>query len=64
MEGKQMNIQRAEEISQSGDMKRVTYNGKSVYIKRINEHNETARIFHLEEPNDEFDIELSQLVEH
>lgn len=63
MEGKHLNIQRAEEISQSGDMKRVTYNGKAVYIQRVDEQNETARVFHLEEPQKEFDVKLSQLEE-
>ena len=59
-----MNIQRAEEISQSPQTERVTYNGKAIYIQRINEQNETARIFHLEEPDEEFDVEISQLQEH
>lgn len=59
-----MNKQQAEQIAESGQMKRVTHNGKAVYIQRINEQNETARVFHLEEPQKEFDVELSELQEH
>lgn len=59
-----LNTQRAEEIAQSGNMERVTHNGKAVYIQRVNEEEETARVFHLEEPQEEFDVALNQLEEH
>ncbi|MBO1005118.1 H-type small acid-soluble spore protein [Pseudogracilibacillus auburnensis] len=58
-----MNKQRAEEIAQMPEMKRVSYNGQSIYIQRVNEDNETARIFPLEDPLNEFDVQLSDLVE-
>lgn len=63
LEGFTMDKQRADEIAQSPDMKRVTYNGQSVYIQRVNEDNNTARIFPLEDPQNEFDVQLSDLVE-
>ncbi|MFD2043519.1 H-type small acid-soluble spore protein [Ornithinibacillus salinisoli] len=58
-----MHKQRAEEISQSPEMKNVVHNGKQVYIQHVNNHNETARVFHLEEPEQEFDAQLSSLFE-
>ncbi|WP_416147972.1 H-type small acid-soluble spore protein [Salipaludibacillus sp. HK11] len=56
-----MNKQRAEEISQSPDMKNVTYEGESVYIQHVN--NDTARIFPLDNRQHKFDVEISRLVE-
>ncbi|HAM81457.1 H-type small acid-soluble spore protein [Ornithinibacillus bavariensis] len=57
-----MQRMRAEEIAQSPEMKQVTYNGKPVYIQRVNE-NGTARIFPLDEPQREFDVQLTNLYE-
>lgn len=57
-----MQRMRAEEIAQSPEMKQVTYNGKPVYIQRVNE-NGTARIFPLDEPQCEFDVQLTNLYE-
>lgn len=59
-----MDSQQAKAISETGHMNRVTYNGKPVFIQRVNDQNETARIFHIEDPQEEFDVELSQLEEH
>jgi len=59
-----LNRQQAEQIAESGQMKRITYNGKAVYIQRVNDQSDTARVFHLEDPQEEFDVELSQLEEH
>lgn len=59
-----MDIHKAEQIASSGQLDRITYNGKAVYIQRVDKENETARVFHLEEPDEEFDVELSQLEEH
>ncbi|WP_425414461.1 H-type small acid-soluble spore protein [Paucisalibacillus globulus] len=53
---------RAEEISQSPEMKHVTYNGKQVYIQQVNE-NGTARVFPLDAPQSEFDVQLTNLYE-
>ncbi|RCK12085.1 H-type small acid-soluble spore protein [Bacillus licheniformis] len=39
-----MNTQRAQEIVESPDMVDVTYNGRPIYIQRVDEQNETARM--------------------
>nr|WP_026907964.1 H-type small acid-soluble spore protein [Paucisalibacillus globulus] len=57
-----MHRMRAEEISQSPEMKHVTYNGKQVYIQQVNE-NGTARVFPLDAPQSEFDVQLTNLYE-
>ena len=58
-----MNRQRAEEIAQSPDLKHVTYNGTPIYIQHVDEQNHTARVFLLDNPENEFDVELSSLIE-
>lgn len=58
-----MNRQRAEEIVQSGDLKHVTYNGERIFIQQVDEQKETARIYPLDDPQNEMDVPLSQLVE-
>ncbi|WP_047985703.1 H-type small acid-soluble spore protein [Ornithinibacillus californiensis] len=57
-----MHRMRAEEIAQSPDMKHVTYNGKQVYIQQVNDNN-TARIFPIDEPQNEIDVQLTNLYE-
>lgn len=59
-----MNIQRAKEISVSPTMANVTYNGSQIYIQHVNEQNETARIFPLDEPQNEKDVSLEYLKEY
>ncbi|MBS4177805.1 H-type small acid-soluble spore protein [Lederbergia citrea] len=58
-----MNRLRAEEIAQSPDLQHVTYNGIPIYIQRVNEENETARVFALNDPQNEFDVQLTSLHE-
>ncbi|GGA89519.1 H-type small acid-soluble spore protein [Ornithinibacillus halotolerans] len=53
---------RVEEIAQSPDMKNVIYNGKQVYIQQVNENN-TARIFPLDDPQQEMEVQLTNLYE-
>lgn len=57
-----MHRMRAADIRQSPDMKRVWYNGKQVYIQQVNENN-TARIFPLDDPQNEMDVQLTNLYE-
>lgn len=57
-----MHRMRAEEIAQSPDMKNVIYNGKQVYIQQVNE-NSTARIFPLDDPQQEMEVQLTNLYE-
>lgn len=58
-----MDLQRAQEIASSAKMARVTYNGAPIYIQQVNEQNETARIYPLDEPQNEQEVALSQLME-
>ncbi|MCR2821750.1 H-type small acid-soluble spore protein [Lederbergia panacisoli] len=58
-----MNRQRAAEIAESPDMKHVTYNGKPVYIQRVDDQNDTARVFRLDDPGYEFDVQVTNLIE-
>jgi small acid-soluble spore protein H (minor) len=57
-----MHRMRAEEIAASPEMKNVTYNGKKIYIQQVNNNN-TARIFALDDPENEFDVQLTNLFE-
>ncbi|WP_338470616.1 small acid-soluble spore protein H [Niallia sp. XMNu-256] len=58
-----MNSQRAKEISESGDLVQVVYNKEPVYIQHVDEQTETARIYPLDEPNNEQTVPLSSLHE-
>ncbi|MBP3950443.1 H-type small acid-soluble spore protein [Bacillus suaedae] len=59
-----MNLLRAQEIAQSPVMANVTYLDKQVYIQHVIEHSETARIFPLDEPQNELEVNLDNLIEH
>jgi len=59
-----MNVQRAKEIAASPVMANVTFNETPVYIQHVDEANETARIFPLDEPEQESQVSVAQLVEH
>ncbi|MCM3491242.1 small acid-soluble spore protein H [Alkalihalophilus marmarensis] len=58
-----MNSLRAQEIASSPVMANVMYNEQAVYIQHVDEAAEMARIYPLNEPNNEQDVPLSQLVE-
>ncbi|MGJ9459115.1 small acid-soluble spore protein H [Oceanobacillus sp. CF4.6] len=58
-----MNIQRAEEIVQSPDLVNVTYNGKKIYIQHVDDQNQLARVYPLDNPQKEFDVQLEKLTE-
>ncbi|MCR6108372.1 H-type small acid-soluble spore protein [Salipaludibacillus agaradhaerens] len=58
-----MDKQRAEEIAHSPDMKHVTYNDIPVYIQHVNDVTDTARIFSLNQPENEFDVPVTSLME-
>ncbi|WP_139490143.1 small acid-soluble spore protein H [Brevibacillus dissolubilis] len=59
-----MNSQRAREIAESSVMAHVTYNDVPIYIQHVNEENETARIYPLDEPENEMTVPLYGLREH
>ncbi|WP_188207917.1 H-type small acid-soluble spore protein [Alkalibacillus aidingensis] len=54
---------RAQEIAESPDMKNVQCHGKKVYIQHVNDGSETARVYDLNDPENEFDAQLSDLHE-
>ena len=59
-----MNKQRAQEIAASSILANVTYNEVPIYIQNVNENNETARIYPLDEPENEQNVPLTNLIEH
>lgn len=59
-----MNINRAKEIADSPVMANVTYNGAQIYIQNVNEEANTARIYPLDNPQNEQNVSLNQLIEH
>lgn len=59
-----MNKQRAMEIAASPVMANVTCDGVPVYIQHVDESNETARIYPLDQPDSEQDVPLNSLIEH
>jgi small acid-soluble spore protein H (minor) len=64
MEVVNMNTQRAQEIVSSPIMTNVTYQGMSVYIQHVDEQNEMARIYPLDQPENEQSVPLKNLIEH
>lgn len=58
-----MDQQRALEIAESPDMIHVTHNGQQVYIQHVNRENNTARIYPLNDPQNEFEVQLESLRE-
>lgn len=59
-----MNVQRAQEISESPIMANVVFNGVRVYIQHVNEDKETARIYPFDDPEKEQEVPLAHLMEH
>lgn len=58
-----MNVNRAKEISTMGEMVNVQYAGESIYIQSVNEEQETARIFPLNNPQAEKSVPVDSLLE-
>ncbi|WP_141432107.1 small acid-soluble spore protein H [Bacillus sp. 03113] len=58
-----MNKQRAKEIASSPIMANVTYNGIPIYIQNVDEKNETAQIYPLNQPDQEQEVSLESLIE-
>ncbi|WP_407269476.1 small acid-soluble spore protein H [Radiobacillus sp. PE A8.2] len=59
-----MNIQRAKEIVESPVMINVMYEGNPIYIQHVDEQENTARIFPVDEPEQEKSVPLDSLKEH
>lgn len=58
-----MNVQRAQEISESPVIANILYNGEKVYIQHVDADKGTARIYPLDNPQNEQDVPLSSLLE-
>jgi small acid-soluble spore protein H (minor) len=58
-----MNKQRAIEITNSPVMINVTYNGIPVYIQHVDGKQETARIYPIDQPQNEQQVSLNSLNE-
>jgi len=54
---------RAQEIAESPDLKNVVYQGKRVYIQEVDKNNGIARIYFLDDPQQEIDVQLTDLRE-
>lgn len=59
-----MNKQRAQEIAASPVMANVTYQGTPIYIQNVDEQTEMARIYPLDQPEQEQSVPLDSLAEH
>ncbi|GED12880.1 spore protein H [Aneurinibacillus migulanus] len=59
-----MNTQRAKEIAASPVMANVTHEGVPIYIQYVDEKTETARIYPLNQPENEQNVPLHSLLEH
>ncbi len=59
-----MDRQRAEEIATSPKMEHVTLNGVPVYIQNVHEQKDLARIYPLNDPENEQEVPLEKLEEH
>ncbi|GLI08167.1 small, acid-soluble spore protein H [Paenibacillus tyrfis] len=58
-----MNKQRAQEIAASPVMANVTYEGVPIYIQHVDEERESARIYPLDQPEQEQEVPLNSLIE-
>lgn len=58
-----MNGKRAREISESAVMGNVMYNNTPIYIQHVDEQNGTARIFPIDQPENEQEVSLNELRE-
>lgn len=59
-----MDKRRAQEIASSPEMVKVTYRENPIYIQHVDEQTETARIYPLDQPENEQEVPLSSLTEH
>ncbi len=58
-----MNIQRAQEIAESPVLADVLYNEIPIYIQHVDENKGTARIYSLDDPENEQEVALANLKE-
>ncbi|MBM7653963.1 H-type small acid-soluble spore protein [Neobacillus cucumis] len=58
-----MNVGRAKEILESADMINVTYDGTPVIIQHVDEATKMARIYSRQDPENEKDVPVLNLIE-
>ncbi|MBV7505154.1 H-type small acid-soluble spore protein [Bacillus sp. sid0103] len=58
-----MNVGRAKEIVESAEMIYVTYEGTPVIIQHVDEATQVARIYSRNDPDNERDVPVLQLIE-
>ncbi|MED1204528.1 small acid-soluble spore protein H [Heyndrickxia acidicola] len=58
-----MDAKRAQEISNTSSMTKVTYNGTDVYIEHVDQQNGLATIHPLDNPNQKQSVNVSSLEE-
>ncbi|MDF2650663.1 MAG: spore protein [Paenibacillus sp.] len=58
-----MNVGRAKEILESADMIDVTYDGAPVIIQHVDDTTKMARIYSKQNPEDERDVPVLNLIE-
>ncbi|MBO1514583.1 H-type small acid-soluble spore protein [Metabacillus bambusae] len=58
-----MNVNRAKEISQLGEMVNVHYQNEGIYIQSVDEEQGTARIYPLNNPQEEKSVPVDHLIE-
>jgi small acid-soluble spore protein H (minor) len=58
-----MEVIRAKQIAESGDIVHVTYEGRQVFIQHVDEKNEMARIYDQENPDKEMVVPIRLLHE-
>jgi len=58
-----MNVGRAKEIVESADMIHVTYEGTPVIIQHVDEATKVARIYSRNDPDNERDVPVLNLIE-
>jgi small acid-soluble spore protein H (minor) len=58
-----MNVNRAKQIAESGEIVYVTYEGRQVLIQHVDEKNETARIYPQDDPEKEMVVPVRLLNE-
>lgn len=58
-----MNVGRAKEILESADIIDVTYEGNAVIIQNVDEQSKMARIYSKQNPDEERDVPVLNLIE-
>ncbi|MGC4377021.1 H-type small acid-soluble spore protein [Fictibacillus sp. Mic-4] len=59
-----MNTARAQQIIESPKEIEVLYNGTPVWLQSVDEAKETARVYTADQPDNEMDVPVRELVEH